>query len=71
MVKKLFEEGKNFLYAKQTNILSAAAIIMFMVAASRFLGLIRNRVFVHYFAPEQLDSFLAAFQLPDMLFDLI
>ncbi|TSC90224.1 MAG: Integral membrane protein MviN [Microgenomates group bacterium Gr01-1014_5] len=71
MVKKLFEEGKNFLYAKQTNILSAAAIIMFMVAASRFLGLIRNRVFVHYFAPEQLDSFLAAFQLPDMLFDLL
>lgn len=71
MVKKFFEEGKNLLYSKQTNILSAAAIIMFMVAASRFLGLIRNRVFVHYFAPEQLDSFLAAFQLPDMLFDLL
>ena len=71
MVKKLFEEGKNFLYAKQTNILSAAAIIMFMVAASRFLGLIRNRVFVHYFAPEQLDAYLAAFHLPDMLFEYL
>lgn len=61
----------DFAYSKQTSILSAAAIIMFMVAASRFLGLVRNRVFVHFFAPEQLDAFLAAFQLPDMLFDLL
>lgn len=71
MVKKFFVEGKNLLYSKQTNILSAAAIIMFMVAASRFLGLIRNRVFVHFFPPEQLDSYLAAFHLPDMLFEYL
>src|SRR3989344_33378 len=60
MVKALFENGRKLLYSKQANILSAAVIIMIMVAASRVLGLIRYRTFVHFFPPEQLDTFLGA-----------
>lgn len=71
MVQDFLHRGKNILYGKQANILSAATVIMIMVALSRILGLLRNRVFVHFFPPEQLDSYLAAFQLPDLIFEVI
>lgn len=71
MVKDIFEGGRKLLYSKQASILSAATIIMFMIAASRILGLVRNRTFVHFFPPEKLDTFLAAFQLPDMIFEIL
>ncbi|MDO8503689.1 MAG: murein biosynthesis integral membrane protein MurJ [bacterium] len=70
-MKNIFHGGRNLLYSKQSNILSAATVIMVMVAASRVLGLIRNRTFVHFFPPEKLDSFLAAFQLPDLIFEVL
>lgn len=71
MAETLLQRGKNILYSRQANILSAATVIMIMVAASRILGLVRNRVFVHFFPPEQLDTYLAAFQLPDLIFEVI
>ncbi|MBI4032955.1 MAG: murein biosynthesis integral membrane protein MurJ [Candidatus Blackburnbacteria bacterium] len=71
MAKNIFHGGKELLYSKQANILSAAAVIMVMVLASRLLGLVRNRTFVHFFPPEKLDSFLAAFQLPDLIFEVL
>lgn len=71
MVKNFFQGGKNLLYSKQANILSAAAIVMLAVLASRALGLVRNRTFVHFFPPETLDSFLAAFQLPDLILEVL
>jgi putative peptidoglycan lipid II flippase len=70
-VRKFFEDGKSLLASKQTNIISAATIIMVMVMASRILGLVRNRVFVHYFSPEDLGTFFAAFSLPDIIFDIL
>lgn len=71
MVRNFFQGGKNLLYSKQANILSAAAIVMLAIAASRILGLLRNRTFVHFFPPETLDSFLAAFQLPDLILEVL
>ena len=71
MVANLIKGSKNLLYSKQNSVLSAAVIIMIMVLSSRFLGLVRNRVYVHYFEPEKLDTFLAAFQLPDLLFEVL
>lgn len=70
MVKNFLTSGRNLLYSRQASILSAATIIMIMIAASRFLGLVRNRTFVHFFPPQTLDTFLAAFQLPDMFSDI-
>lgn len=71
MVKNFLQGGKNLLWSRQANILSAATVIMFAVAISRILGLVRNRTFVHFFEPEQLDTFLAAFQLPDLIFEVL
>ncbi|MBI2590909.1 MAG: murein biosynthesis integral membrane protein MurJ [Candidatus Blackburnbacteria bacterium] len=82
MVETLLLRGKNILassglkksagilYGRQANILSAATVIMIMIAASRLLGLARNRVFVHYFPPQELDTYLAAFQFPDLIFEI-
>lgn len=71
MVKRFFENSKALFYSKQTNILSAAVIIMVMVGASRILGLLRYRTFVHFFPPARLDTFLAAFQLSDLIFEIL
>lgn len=71
MVRNFFQGGKDLFYSKQANILSAATIVMLAILASRVLGLVRNRIFVHFFPPETLDSFLAAFQLPDLILEVL
>jgi putative peptidoglycan lipid II flippase len=67
-----FKNGALVFLSKQTNILSAAAVIMINVAASRILGLMRDRLLAAYFgtAPE-LGVYFAAFRLPDMIFQLL
>jgi putative peptidoglycan lipid II flippase len=71
MVNKIINKSKNFLLSPQTTILSAAAIIMIMIVASRVLGLVRQRALAHYFAPEELSLFFAAFRLPDLIFEVL
>ena len=71
MVNKILSKGKKFLTAPQTSVLSAATIIMFMVVASRILGLIRQRTLAHYFVPNELSLFFAAFRLPDLVFEVL
>lgn len=71
MVKRFLEGGKSLIYSKQTNILSAAAIIMFMIGLSRVLGLVRNRALAEFFYTSQLDNFWAAFQVSDTLFEIL
>ena len=44
---------------------------MAMVMVSTVLGLIRQRLFLHYFKPEELSLFFAAFRLPDLVFQLL
>ncbi|RJP47242.1 MAG: murein biosynthesis integral membrane protein MurJ [Armatimonadetes bacterium] len=67
MVKNLF----NLLSARQTSILSGAFVLMVTVAASKVLGLIRDRLLAHTFTPDQTAVFLAAFRLPDLVFQLL
>ncbi len=55
----------------QESVLSAATLIMFMVVASRVLGLIRQRVLAHFFVPDELSLFFAAFRLPDLVFEIL
>lgn len=71
MVNKIISKSKKFFSAPQSSVLSAASIIMFMVVASRVLGLIRQRVLAHFFAPSQLSLFFAAFRLPDTIFEVL
>ena len=71
MVNKLFNQGKKMLTDPQNSVLSAATVIMFMVVASRVLGLVRQRTLAHFFTPEELSLFFAAFRLPDTIFEVL
>lgn len=67
MVKSLL----NLLAIRQSNILSGATVLMVAVFASRFLGLIRDRLLVQNFDTSQAAIFFAAFRLPDLLFQIL
>lgn len=56
---------------KQTSVASAATILIFMVFASRILGLVRDRLLSARFAPEELGVYFAAFRVPNLLFELL
>lgn len=71
MVQKILDRGRKILFSPQSTVLSAATIIMLMVVASRILGLIRQRTLAHFFAPDELSLFFAAFRLPDLVFEVL
>ncbi len=72
MPTNFFKKSLNVLLKQQTNILSAAFIIMATVILSQFLGLIRQRFLVGIFgASNTLGVYLASSRLPDFLFQLI
>lgn len=64
------KKSLDLLTRRQTNILSAAFIIMATVVLSQILGLIRNRLLVATFGPSIPGIYLYASQLPDTLFQL-
>lgn len=61
----------SLLSSRQTNILSGASILMVAIFASKFLGLIRDRLLVYKFDTATASIFFAAFRLPDLLFQLL
>jgi putative peptidoglycan lipid II flippase len=67
----LWKKSLNLLTRRQTNILSAAFVIMATVILSQILGLIRQRLLVGIFGPtDTLGIYFYASQLPDTLFQL-
>lgn len=68
---KLFKNTVSLVFKPQTGILSAASVIMLMVALSRVLGLLRDRMLVSRFNPEELGVYYAAFRLPNLIFELL
>src|SRR5689334_18078586 len=56
---------------RQSSILSGATILMATVFASKFLGLIRDRLLAHAFSPYDLSIFWAAFRIPDLMFQVL
>ncbi len=66
------KQGLAILLRRQTNILSAALVIMVTVVLSQLLGLIRQRLLVAEFgASNILGVYLASSRLPDLLFQII
>ena len=62
----------DLLTKRQTNILSAAFVIMATVIFSQLLGLIRQRLLVGIFgASNTLGIYFYAAQLPDTIFQII
>jgi len=71
MVQTLWQKSLSLLTKQQTNILSAAFIIMVTVILSQILGLIRQRLLVTIFgASNVVGVYLASTQLPDFLFQI-
>lgn len=56
---------------RQTTIGSAALVLASMVATSRFLGLLRDRLLAARFSTEELGVYFAAFRIPNLLFELL
>lgn len=65
MIKRLFSQ--------QSHTITGAAILLGAASlASRLIGLVRDRLFAHYFgAGDVLDAYYAAFRIPDFLFNLL
>ncbi len=72
MANNFFKKGISILLARQTNILSAAFIIMITIILSQILGLVRQRLLVAFFgASNILGVYLASSRLPDLLFQIV
>lgn len=72
MAANILKKGLNLLLARQTNILTAAFIIMFTTILSQVLGLVRQRLLLEIFgASNTLGVYFISARLPDFLFQLI
>ena len=71
MVSKIITHGKVLFERRQSSILSAAAVITGAGLLSMLLGLLKSRIFIHYFSKEQYDAFLVASRLPETVFQLL
>lgn len=67
MVKNIL----SILSARQNSILSGAVVLMATVAASKVLGLVRDRLLAHAFSPDTVAVFFASFRLPDLMFQIL
>jgi putative peptidoglycan lipid II flippase len=75
-LNKIFKANSKWLAKKQNSILSAAFIITAANIFSSMLGLLRERVLIKLFfstvaSQQAYEAFQVAFQIPDMLFQLI
>lgn len=75
-LSRLFSNNARWLERQQTSILSAALIITIANIASSISGLIRERVLISRFfhtldSQQAYEALQVAFQIPDMLFQLI
>ncbi len=71
MIKEVFKNGRSLFFGRQETILSAASVLMLVGLVSRFLGLLRDRVLVNFFTPQDLDIYFAAARIPNFIFDLV
>ncbi len=63
---------ENFFLKSQNSIISAAVIIAATTGVNAFLGLIKGRLFTHYFGvSDQLAVFYTADRIPNMVYSLL
>jgi len=63
---------KNFLNQQSKSITGAAILIASAALISRIIGLLRDRIFAHYFgAGPVMDAYYAAFKIPDLIYNLL
>jgi putative peptidoglycan lipid II flippase len=68
----LLKKGKNLLGKKQEGILSAAFMMMVLLAVTKSVGFFKLHLFARFFgASKELDVFWAAFTIPDIIFNIV
>lgn len=73
-MRELLKNSSSFLFRRQTNILSAAFVIMSTYALSHIIGLVKTRLLISVFFGSKapiLDVYYAAFVIPDTIFQLL
>jgi len=73
-MRELLKTGGSIFLRRQTNILSAAFVIMSTYALSHLMGLFKTRLLLSYFFGSKaflLDVYYAAFVIPDTIFQLL
>lgn len=70
-ITRLIANNTKWLEKQQTSINSAAAIIAMANALSVIFGLVRTRIVLTYFSEEIVTAWTLAFQIPDLLFQLL
>lgn len=72
IMKIFIENGRSFFSRRETSIFRAASLIMATTAASRVLGLTRDRLLTSFFgASPELGVFWAAVEIPDTIFYIL
>ncbi len=59
------------LFLRKNSIKGASLILMATLVVSNILGLFRNRFLAQKITPSDLDTYLAAFRIPDLIFNLL
>lgn len=70
-MNEILQKGKKIFFSEQNTILSAAVIIAGMTIASQVLGLVRQRIVLHFFSPGEASLFFAALRLPELVFEVL
>lgn len=65
MLRKIFT-------SESKTVMGAAIVIGFATLASRIIGILRDRVFAHYFGVGPImDAYYASFKIPDLVYNLL
>ncbi len=61
---------KNLYTRQQTTLFGSTMVVAMTLILARLLGLLKLRVLTGFYAQQELDLFLAAFRLPDFIFEV-
>jgi putative peptidoglycan lipid II flippase len=63
---------RRFFNSEAKSVTGAAILIALATLLSRFIGIVRDRTFAHYFgAGPVMDAYYAAFKIPDLIYSLL
>lgn len=71
MIKGIWDKVKVIYRNKQGTLFSSTLAVALTLLLARILGVIKLSVLTSYYTKEQLDLFLAAFRLPDFIFEIL
>jgi len=70
-MNNILRKTRDFILTQQTGIISSTVVIASMLLLARFFGFLQSRILNSYFTAGQLDTYYAAFRIPDFVFELL